>query len=181
MTVKRKISLLCISLVLSTGLSAQLEVTHLFSKGLSATGFGAFLRVGVPIANRDEISGELGFQYFSTTGHNLLVLPLLAGYRHYFNGSGSGIYVEPTVGYSFGASDIQKIDQNGNPMYDQSGQELDMKVSGATAGLGVGYLFPSFPLNIGLRYMHLFVTGDPAQNIVSFRVAYALAFAHREK
>jgi hypothetical protein len=181
MTAKRKISLLCVSLVLSTALSAQIEVTHLFSKGLSATGFGAFLRVGVPIASGDEISGDLGFQYFSTNGNNLLVLPLLAGYRHYFDGSGSGLYLEPMAGYSFGATDIQKTDQYGNGIYDGSGHQVDVKISGATAGLGFGYLIPSFPLNLGLRYIHLFVSGDQAQNIVSFRVSYALAFARREK
>ena len=167
--------------MLATALSAQIEVTHLFSKGLAATGFGAFLRVGIPIPSQDEISGELGFQYFSTSGHNLLVLPLLVGYRHYFGGKGSGIYLEPTAGYSFGASDIQKTDANGSGLYDDLGHAVDLKVSGLTAGLGVGYLIPNFPLNIGFRYLRLFVSGDPSQNIISFRAAYALGAAHRSK
>ena len=181
MTLKKKILVFCLSLVFSVAVHAQVEVAHLFSKGLSATGFGLFLHAGAPVSKADEISGEVGLYYFGANGSHLAYAPLLLGFRHTLDGSGAGFYIEPVAGYSFGGTDIQKTDANGIPLYNSSGGEIDQKMSGLTAGLGFGYIIPSptIPLNIGLRYERLFVSGDPSQNVLSLRISYSLAVGRR--
>jgi hypothetical protein len=163
---------------------AQVEVAHLFSKGYSATGFGTFLHVGVPLPSQDEISAELGLYYFGRTGNHMIYVPVLVGYRHFFNTGGAGLYIEPFLGYSFGATDIPKTDSLNQIVYNSSGNEMDQKASGLTAGLGCGYVIPSakFPLNIGLRYQRIFVTGgDPGINTISLRLSFALYYGRRER
>ena len=181
MTAIRQLSLLALSLLLCTVLRAQLEVAHLFSKGQSATGFGAFLHVGVPVSDGDEIGGELGLYYFAPGGYHMAYVPLLVSYRHTLDHSGAGFYVEPFAGYSFGATDIQKTDASGARCYDASGNAIDQKLSGPTAGLGFGYIIPSasIPLNIGLRYEHVFVSGDPSPGVLSLRVSYSLSVGRK--
>jgi len=181
MTTWKKTTLIFFFIFFSAAVSAQVEVAHLFSKGFSATGFGGFLHIGAAISEGDELSGELGLYYFSTKGSHLAFAPVLAGYRHTFNGSGSGFYIEPAAGYTFGSTDIQKTDAGGNPLYDAAGHEVDQKISGFTAALGLGYIIPSasVPFNIGLRYEHLFVSGDPSQNMLSLRVSYSLAIGRK--
>jgi hypothetical protein len=162
--------------------NAQIEGAHLFSKGLSANGFGGFLHIGAGINDADEVGGEFGLYYFGSHGQHIAIAPLLASYRHTLDGSGAGFYVEPFAGYSFGGTDIQKLDAGGNPVYTSSGSEVDQKVNGPTVGTGAGYIIPSasFPLNIGLRYAHIFVpSGDPSQNILSLRISWSLSVGRR--
>lgn len=181
MTGFRKFALLCLTVLLTASLHAQVEVAHLFSKGFSATGFGTFLHAGFSLHNNDEVSGEIGFYFFGSGGDHLAFAPILAGYRHFMNGSGTGFYVEPSGGYAFGGTDIVKTDANGTPLYDGSGKVIDQKISGPVGGLGLGYILPSpaIPLNFGLRYTHLFITGDPSQNMLSFRVSWSLLAGRR--
>jgi hypothetical protein len=112
---------------------------------------------------------------------HLAFIPLLAGYRHTLNGSGTGFYLEPFAGYTIGGSDIEKTDANGNLLYNSDGSVQDQKISGATAGLGFGYLVPSasLPLNIGLRFEHVFVSGDPSQSLLSLRISWSLLTGRR--
>jgi hypothetical protein len=156
---------------------AQLEVARMISKDFSAFGFGSFLNIGVGINPADEITGEVGFYYFNSNSNNAILVPFLVGYRHTLDGSGTGFYLEPSAGYNFGATDIQKTDAAGSPIY-SNGNEVDQKVSGPMAGLAVGYIF-QFPINLGLRYEHVFVPGDIQQNLVSLRVTYYLSFGRR--
>lgn len=162
--------------LLTPSLHAQLEGAHLFSKGFNANGLGGFLHAGFPVSQGDEISGEAGFYYLAGHGSHIATVPFLAGYRHTLDHSGSRWYVEPFAGYTFGGTDIQKTDANGNLLYDSDGKEIDQKISGPTAGGGFGYILPSarLPLNFGLRYQHIFVSGDPAQNILSLRVSWSV-------
>jgi Autotransporter beta-domain len=176
-----KFLLFIVPLCVSATLHAQIEVARLLTKGESATGFGTYLHAGFPIGQADEISGEVGLYYFAPGSSHLAFLPLLAGYRHTLNGSGTGWYLEPFAGYSWGGSDIEKTDANGNVLYNSDGSVQDQKISGATAGLGFGYLVPSasVPLNIGLRFEHIFVSGDPAQSLLSLRISWSLLTARR--
>ena len=83
------------------------------------------------------------------------------------------------AGYSIGATDIHKLDENGQP-YNEDGSIAEQKLQGMTAGLGAGYILPgNLPFNFGLRYQHVFVSGDPSPNIVSFRVSYSLSLFGR--
>ena len=176
---KKKLLGCCLSLILSAAVHsvvAQVEVAHLFAKGLSATGGGLFLHGGVPVG-AGEISIEAGLYYFTTNGSHLASAPCLVGYRHSIDGTGAGFYIEPLVGYTFGGTDIQKTDAAGNPLYNSSGGEVDQKITGPTAGMGIGYIIPSatMPLNFGLRYERVFISGDPSTNMISFRISYSLS------
>jgi hypothetical protein len=169
-----------ILLTVSRTLHAQLEVTHLILKGQSATGFGAFLHGGFPVAKGDEIGVEGGIDYFAPGQSHLLFVPLLVSYRYTFNRSGTGFYVEPLAGYTFGATDIQATDGNGNPLFNSDGSEIDEKFNGATAGLDIGYIIPSarWPVNFGLRYEHIFVSGT-APSLVAFRLSWSVLTGRR--
>jgi len=181
MTTLKTLLLICIGLSISTILHAQLEVAHLFTKGTSATGVGANLHIGFPVPKGDEISGEIGIYYFAPQQSHLIFLPLLLGYRHTFDHSGTGFYIEPFAGYSIGATDIPKIGANGQPMTDSDGNEIDQKLSGATTGLGIGYILHNarLPLNFGLRYEHIFVSDNPSPNILAFRVSWSVLTARK--
>jgi len=180
----KKLFCCCLSLIISAAVHsvyAQVEVAHLFSKGLSATGGGLFLHGGVPVSRAGEISIEAGLYYFTANDSHLASAPCLVGYRHSIDGTGTGFYIEPLVGYTFGGTDIQKTDAAGNPLYNSSGGEIDQKISGPTAGMGIGYIIPSatIPLNFGLRYERVFISGDPSQNMISFRISYSLSVGRK--
>jgi hypothetical protein len=186
MTLNKKTLLFCTSFLSYSFIHAQIEVAHFSTKNFSATGFGTFLNVGIPINQTDAITPEIGLYYFNSNGNNIAAAPLLLGYRHLLNANGDdfGFYVEPVAGYSFGGTDIQKLDQNGNPEYGPDGNQADQKVTGVTTGLGFGYLFRQsgwIRFNIGLRYEHTFVSnGDPATNIFALRVSHSFSFGRRE-
>jgi hypothetical protein len=181
MTSFKKLFILVICISLSATLHAQLEVAQLFIKGHSTTGFGGNLHIGFPVSKGDEISVEAGLYYFAPNQSHMVFVPLLAGYRHTFNGTGTGFYVEPFGGYSIGSTDIQKVDANGTPLYNADGSEAYQKLSGATAGLGFGYILPNpkLPLNFGLRYEHIFVSGDPSPNLLALRISWSVLTGRR--
>ena len=181
MTKQFKATLIVFALLaISRTTQAQLEVTHLILKGQSATGFGAFFHGGFPVSKGDEISVEVGLDYFAPGQSHLIFVPLLVGYRHTFNHTGTGFYVEPFGGYTFGSTDIQKTDANGNPLFNTDGSEIDEKFNGATAGLGVGYILrnPRCPLNFGLRYEHVFVSGS-SPSLIAFRLSWSVLTGRR--
>src|ERR1700743_3556057 len=141
MTRNKKFLLSIASLCIGVTLHAQVEVAQLVSKGQSATGFGAFIHAGFPVGKADEASGEIGFYYFTPHGSHLGFVPLLAGYRHTLKGKGTGFYLEPSAGYNFGATDVERMDANGNLEYNGDGTVQYQKLSGAMAGLCIGFVF----------------------------------------
>ena len=181
MTTFKKLSLFTIGAFLSVSLHAQLEIAQIFSNGNSYTGAGANLHVGFPVAKGDEISGEIGMYYFAPGQSHMILVPLLLGYRHTFDNSGTGFYIEPFAGYSIGGTDIPKLDASGNPVLNADGTEVDQTLSGATAGLGFGYILPNprAPVNFGLRYEHVFVSGNPSPGILALRVSWSVLTARR--
>ena len=181
MTMLKKLCLMAICVTLSATLYAQLEVAQLFTNGNSYTGAGANLHVGFPVAKGDEVSGEIGFYYFTPNSYHIVFVPFLVGYRHTLDHSGAGFYVEPFAGYSVGATDIPAVGPNGQPIVNSDGSGVDQSLSGATAGLGAGYILPNpkLPLNFGLRYEHTFASGNLASNILAFRVSWSVLTARR--
>jgi hypothetical protein len=181
MTTLKKLYLSAAAILIASTLHAQLEVTHLIMKGQSATGLGGFIHGGFQVAKGDEISLEGGFQYFAPGQSHLIFVPLLIGYRHFFDHSGTRWYVEPFGGYTVGNTDIQKFDASGNPIYNSDSTDVDQKASGPTAGFGFGYIMPSakLPLNFGLRFEHVFISGDPAATIISLRVSWSMFVARK--
>jgi hypothetical protein len=182
MTSHKKLFLLVLLACFSARLQAQIEVAHLMTKGMSSTGFGTFIHGAFPVGKGDDISIEAGLYYFTPSGTHVAFIPFLLGYRHSFDNSGAGFYVEPFGGYSIGATDIQQTDATGNSIYNSDGTPKDVRLSGATAGLGFGYIIPSskVPINFGLRYEHIFVTGgDPAQSLIALRISWSLLTGRR--
>ena len=182
MTSHKKLFLLVLLACFSARLQAQIELAHLTSKEMSSTGFGTFIHGAFPVGKGDDISIEAGLYYFTPSDTHVAFIPLLLGYRHSFGHSGAGFYVEPFGGYSFGATDIQQTDAAGNGIINSDGTAKDIRLSGATAGLGFGYIIPSpkVPINFGLRYDHIFVTGgEPSQSIIAFRISWSLLTGKR--
>ena len=181
MTSFKKLFLSASALLMTASLHAQLEATQLFMKGNSITGVGAFLHVGFPVSKGDEISGEIGFDYFSPNTHHIVFAPFLVGYRHTFDHSGAGWYAEPVAGYAVGGTDIVKTDANGNTIYNSEGVAEDEKTGGPIVGLGFGYIIPNprYPINFGLRYEHIFVSGDPSPNMLAFRISWSVLTGRR--
>ncbi|HEY4111145.1 hypothetical protein [Puia sp.] len=181
MTQLKKLFLIAICISASASLHAQLEVAQIFTNGHSYTGFGGNLHVGFPVAKGDELSGEIGIYYFAPSQSHMVFVPFLLGYRHTFDHSGTGFYVEPIAGYSIGATDIPRVDANGQPIYNSDGSEVDQKLSGATVGAGIGYILhnANLPLNFGLRFEHIFVSDNPSPNVLAFRVSWSVLTARR--
>ena len=178
---KSFVPLIALFFLLSSA-SAQIEVAHLRSKDFAANGFGGFLNFAFPVAEYGAVSAEMGFYYFKKSGDQVLMLPLLLGYRYMLQDPEEGFFVEPNAGYNIGFTDIQKEDENGQLIYDPvTGEYAEQKAKGITAGLGAGYVFNGkLKFNLGLRYQRIFVSGDPSYNLFSFRISYPLSFWRRE-
>lgn len=178
---KSFVPLIALFFLLSSA-SAQIEVAHLRSKDFAANGFGGFLNFSFPVAEYGAVSAELGFYYFKKSGDQVLMLPLLLGYRYMLQDPEDGFYLEPNAGYNIGYTDIQKEDENGQLIYDPvTGEYAEQKAMGITTGLAAGYIFNgNLKFNLGLRYQRVFVSGDPSYNLFSFRISYPLSFRRRE-
>ena len=201
MNLNKKLCLLILSFCLSSTAFAQIVVARLMTKtqllnstgtaqtwqNISSTGFGSFLNFGFAVHQTDAITVEGGFYYFPYDGSSIYSAPCLISYRHLLTSSddndGSGWYLEPAAGYTFGDTDIQESNALGNPLYKPNGDLLNQKVTGPAAALSFGYLFkPSgwIRFNIGLRYEHTFVNGDPATNVIALRISHSFSFGRRD-
>ncbi len=155
--------------------NAQVEVVHLSSKDYSANGFGGFFNIGIPVSEGNSMTIEAGAMIFQRDIGNLVVIPFLLGYRYTLDGTGTGVYVEPMAGYSIGASDVQKYSEVGSPLSDGEGGWMEKKVKGITGGISTGYILRgAFPLNIALRYQHVFVAQDVPLNTYALRLSFPL-------
>lgn len=162
------------------------EGTLLTRQNISATGFGSFLNFGFDVVNHDAITVEGGFYYFKYQDFSIYSAPCLISYRHLINGDsedGHGWYVEPAAGYAFGETDIQESDPGGHPFYTANGDPINQKTAGPAGAVSFGYLFaPSgwIRFNIGLRYEHTFVNGDPGINVLALRISHAFSFGRKD-
>ena len=74
MKFNKKLFLFAVFTCIYSATYSQIEVAQLQSKGISATGFGAFINVSVPITQNDAIiAGEARFIILSTP---TTILPL---------------------------------------------------------------------------------------------------------
>ena len=183
-TMLNKICLLVLILLFaSLSSTAQIEVDHISLKEFKQTGFGGFLNFAIPVSDADYVTAEVGLNYFSDKyDEDLAMVPFILGYRYTINRSGTGIYVEPNAGYVYGATTIQEYDANGQLIADENGTILNENISGATAGVNIGYLFKPaghIQFNIALRFEHGF--GPFPTNMVGLRIAHAFTFGRRDK
>ncbi len=176
MLFKKHLLILCLLFASIDICNAQIEVAHVTSKNFTSTGFGGFLNFAIPVAETNYITLEGGAQYFKNKyDEELVLVPVLVGYRYTLNQTGEGFYVEPFGGYTFGASTISTYDDNGGYT---GGEE---KVAGPAAGIGVGYLVDlgNIPFNFGLRYQHNF--SNYATNVFSFRISHTFHIGRRSE
>ena len=136
---------------------AQVEVLRVSVKDFKAFGFVGFLNFSFPISEETTyLTIERGYQYLKDEYDDVVgYIPVLLGYRYTLDRSGSGLFVEPFGGYSFGDANIYKYTDDGYAVYDDEGMQVKEKVAGPTVGLGFGYLFPSEDnrkYNLALRY-----------------------------
>lgn len=181
MNFKKTIVLLVVFMLSFGVVNAQIEVVHAKVKDFKATGFGSFLNFAIPASEANFVTLEGGLQYLKNKDDEELGLfPVLLGFRYTLNQSGSGFYLEPNAGYTFGSSTIG-VYENDSPVSDGNGNWLEEKVAGPTAGIGFGYLFEPggrVQFNLGLRYQHTF--GDAPVNAISFRISHAFSFGKRD-
>jgi len=179
----KKISSATIAILFfSSVTNAQIEVAYLKTKGFSGIGFGAFLNFALPITEYGAVTAEAAFYTAKDGNDHIAMVPFLLGYRHMLQDPEAGFYIEPKAGYNIGATDIQKRNTDGQLVFDTAtGEIFEQQAKGITAGLSAGYILSgNFPLNIGLRYQRVFVSGDPAVNLFSLRFSYPLFFKKRE-
>ena len=123
------------------------------------TGFGGQVRGLLGVGTAGQVSLTVGYSSFkekeeSGSDFKMTILPILAGYRHNFN----GIYVEPQVGYgSYGA----KATILGSEVSDSEGA--------FTWAAGVG--FAKNGIDIGARYQSGTKDGDNI-SLVGIHIGY---------
>jgi len=155
--------------------NAQLGVMKLVGNGTKdyKMGFGAFIKTGFPVLEGSDITLEIGADYFpSDDVDGTAMCPLKAGYRYTLNGTGTGFYLEPQVGYNvYGVTSLQ----------DKNGQDIDLKYHGVIFAAGTGYLFSisNISFDINLRYETVIAHGG-SNNLVSLGISKAFSFGRRE-
>lgn len=133
-------------------------------------GFGASLKGLYGVGTSGQATLTVGYSVFKEkeeSGVNLStsILPIMAGYRHNFN----GLYIEPQIGYaSYGA----KVEFMG---------EEDSDSEGAfTWAAGVGYTFNG--LDISARYQSgKLKDADSPFSLVGIRIGYNFSLSGMSK
>jgi hypothetical protein len=160
---------LFIFLIASLSSKSQIEVVKLLGDKSDSykLGYGAFLKLAFPVTETSDITAEAAFVFWflnDGSGDGMLVTPAKVGYRYCFNGTGTGIYAEPQVGYN---------------LY---GVESNTKFTGFIWSAGIGYLFKrtrAIQFDIGLRYESIIYKGA-SLNYAALRLAHDLNFRRRD-
>lgn len=170
----KKIFFLQVSLLFACYLQAQVEVVKMVGKGSNeyGIGFGAVLKAGVPVSEGGSVTIEAGavFNPIKESGweQGIVFVPIKAGYRYVLNGTSSGFFVEPQVGYC-----VYGVLTN---------DVVDHKISGFDWAVGAGYLFQSgrrSQYEVGLRYETVYFKGGPG-SFIALRLASSFSFGRRD-
>ncbi len=89
----------------ANNLHAQIAIMKSVGKNSKDFGFGygGSLKFGFPVSEAADLSLEAGANIFSekdNSGNGYCVIPLKVGYRYTIDGTGTGLYVEPQLGYN---------------------------------------------------------------------------------
>jgi hypothetical protein len=154
---------------------AQVEVSHLSTRGYSSFGGGTMYCFGTAVNRGDAITFETGFFFFDNA---ILTTSIPIGYRYTLNRKGYGFYLEPQITYAFGAATIPRRDTTRYPRLNNGHGDINQPVlSGLGTFLSVGYILRGkLPLNFGVRYQHIFAFGDPGVNVFCLRLSYMILF-----
>jgi len=160
--------------LLALSANAQVEVLKFVGKKGSqyGIGFGAGLKFGFPVSEAATATFDANVVLASVKHENfergIALIPIKIGYLYTLNQTGSGVYIEPQVGYCvYGAV---------------SNDEMDKKVTGFDWAIGAGYLFETgrrTQYGIGLRYETVYFNGGPA-SFIALRLASFFSFKSRE-
>jgi hypothetical protein len=163
----KKCILICGLFFSMTKMSGQ-DLGHVFVQGHPdfsyGFGGGAALELGYPVKRSDYLVFEPGVEFFGNKGQWIYIFPILTGYRYLLNRKEYGIYFQPMLGYTIGSTAIKETKTTGDT--------VNAKANGFTAGLGIGYIFKTFLRGDGieLRYTRDFITNDPQISILSIRL-----------
>lgn len=172
---------LLLSVMLINKATAQIEIAKLLGKNSSdyLPGVGAFLKFNLPVTAAGDISIEGGALAFLDKEYPeeyaIVMVPLKIGYRHTLNGTGTGFYAEPQIGYNLFGVDYY-YDYN---TYDN----VEKKITGFIWSAGTGYLFkPSRRLqfDLGLRYESVIYKGG-SKSFIALRLSNNFSFRKREE
>jgi len=171
----KKVFIMCLLVCAGLASSAQLALTKYVGKNAKAynLGFGAFLKGGYSFNGIDDVTAELGVNFFTEKEDNangIANVPFKLGYRYKLNRSPAGLYVEPQVGYNFyGVSSYYN---------DTTYENIDIKYNGIVLSPGVGYIFKvagSIQPNVELRY-DTNITPSGPYSWVSLRLTFNWMF-----
>ncbi len=175
----RKLTVLFLLLYSFSKGNAQIEVSKLVGKNSEdySFGVGAFLKFDFPVSEAAAVTAEGGLRYFLEKEYGdtygLAYVPLKVGYRYTLNGSGSGFYVEPQVGYNvYGVKSYQA----------DGGLDVNERFNGFLWSAGTGYLFEAGrkgQSDISLRYESLLYKNGPASSI-ALRYSYNFSAGGRD-
>ena len=173
----RKGLLLAALYMISMQASAQLGIMKLVGNDTKdyGLGYGAFLKMGYPVSQASDVTLEIGANIFFLNdgygdGDGTIICPLKAGYRYTLNGTGTGLYIEPQVGYDlFGATSVRV-----------NGTLINQSYHGVVLAAGGGYLFTIFhgPVDFNVHYETVLDDGG-STNYISAGLTAFLTFKKR--
>ncbi len=108
-----------ISLFLSLHSSAQIQIAKLIGKNSNdfKLGYGGYLKFSYPVSEGVDVTLEAGatiFQMKEYPEYGWAIIPIKAGYRYTLNQTGTGLYIEPQVGYNvYGIATLMTISSPG--------------------------------------------------------------------
>ncbi|HEY4195488.1 MAG TPA: hypothetical protein VGM63_08125 [Mucilaginibacter sp.] len=166
-----------ILLLIITNLKAQLGVMKMIGNNTSnySLGIGAHIKGAFPVSQGSDLTLELGANFFflndGGSGDGTGVVPIKAGYRYSLNGTGTGLYVEPQIGYNIYGITSAYVD----------GTTKNLEFHGLVAAAGTGYIFliGNTPLDLYLHYETIIDHGG-SDNYVSLGLSIYLHFRKRD-
>lgn len=160
--------------------NAQIEVAKLIGKntGDFRIGFGAFLKLSKPVSDAADITIEGGVLIFPDKEYPeyaTLFIPVKLGYRYTIDGSGTGFYAEPQVGFN-----VYGI----NLYYDDSLTDyVQQKIKGLIWSGGIGYLFNrsrKTQFDLSVRYESVHYKGGN-KSYIGLRLSNNFSFGKRDE
>lgn len=173
--------LLALILLFSTTMraDAQLGVMKWVGPGSSKydLGFGGFVKGAYPITDGADVTLEVGANIFLMndgygSADGTIMVPLKAGYRYTLDGSGTGFYVEPQIGFNvLGVTSL----------HDANGNQVNLNYHGVVFAAGAGFLFTKWnaPFDLNLRYETTIDHGG-SNNFISLGISRTIRFGHRD-
>ena len=150
--------LLAVIVLLSTVMRANAQLGLMKWVGPRSSkydlGFGGFVKGGYPV-----------------TDDGTIMVPLKAGYRYTLDGSGTGFYVEPQVGFNLVGI---------TSLHDANGNQINLNYHGVVFAAGTGFLFTAWnaPFDLNLRYETVIDHGG-SNNFISLGISRFISFGKR--